>query len=627
MTSILGIGTSALTAFRRSLTTVGQNIANVNTPGYSRQTVSLSAREPQFNGVGFIGNGVQVVSIERSYNAFLDAQSRAAGSANARFSTLANFAGRIDDLLADSTSSLSSSLNAFFTELQNFATDPSSNATRVALVAETENLVQRYQAIDATLGQFALETRDAIEENVNDINLLAESIAELNVRIVQGGRDAPPNDLLDQRNQLIRDLAERVDVTAVDDPSGSISLFIGNGQTLVIGNEVYPLGVRPNEFDPTQNDVIYRGLEGDTPIGDLLRGGAIGALFEFENEILEPTRRALGTTAAALAAGLNGQNSQGLNADDVLGGNILAIGPSSAVASSANSGGAGVSVTVDDLSQVVDAEYRLINDGTGFRLFRSDTGEEFTLTGTGTAADPLRAAGISIEVSGTADAGDQFRIEPTIGAIGGLRSLVETGREFAAAGPLRAIADPGNLSDTTIDNGTVVDFSNPQLLATAVIEFTTPTTYTVDGAGSFTFTSGSPITVNGAEFNLTGDPTTGDRFVIEQNTNATADNRNALLLADTQNQGLLNNGETSIGQAYSAIVADVGSATRQANASADAQSVLLQSAETRRLEASGVDLDEEAADLIRFQQSFQAAAQVISVASTLFDTLLAATRR
>ncbi|MEN7342248.1 MAG: flagellar hook-associated protein FlgK [Pseudomonadota bacterium] len=627
MTSILGIGTSALAAFRRSLSTVGQNIANVNTEGYSRQTVNLVSREPQFTGVGFVGNGVEIASIERSYNSFLDAQARTAGSSASRFEALSNFAARVDNLLADPSSSLSTALNSFFGQLQDFSTNPSSSAARSGLVAESENLTQRFQSVDQALAGFGNEARAAIVETVGEINQIAGQIAELNTKITQSAQTQPPNDLLDQRDRLIRDLSALVDVTVVNDASGSTNLFIGNGQTLVIGAETYELAAAQSEFDPTRNEIVYRGLSGDTPISDVLRGGRIGALFEFESEILNPTRRAIGAAAVALTQALNAQNAQGLNADDALGGDLLSIGPPLAVASSLNTGSGSINVSIDDLSSVANSEYRLINDAGSFRLFRLDTGAELALSGTGTAGDPLTADGLSIVVSGTLDNGDQFSIEPTLNAVAGFRNLTTTGREFAAAAPVRATASVNNLSDATIDNGTVVDIDNPALLNTVNITFTDPTTYSVNGAGSFTFTPGTAITINGAEYVISGEPATGDVFTIEANTNAQQDNRNALALADIETRGLLDNGETNIGQSYASLVAEVGSVTRQANASAEAQSILFASATTRLQEASGVDLDQEAADLIRFQQSFQAAAQVISVASTLFDTLLAATRR
>ncbi len=627
MSSIFGIGTSALSAFRRSLDTVGQNIANVNTEGYNRQRVVLSTRDPQFTGAGFVGQGVQVAGIERFYNEFLDSQVRTSGAAAARFSTLASFSGRIDNILADPVGGLSPALSSFYGAVQDFSVDPVSPSTREALFAEAGNLVARFDSLDQRLADIGNETSAAVGQTVNEINQLAESIAVLNQKIVAAGRDTPPNDLLDQRDTLVRELATKVDVTVVPEDSGSLSVFIGNGQTLVIGNETYSLGVRPSEFDPTRSEVVYTGLNGDTPIQNVLSGGTIGALLEFQQSVLDPTRRSLGASAIALAGAINAQNGEGLDSSGNLGGDIFAVGGPRAAASSLNTGTASVAVTIDDLGQIEPSGYRLLNDGAGFRLFREDNGQELTLTGTGTGADPFRAGGLSIVVTGSALSGDRFEIEPTIGAIGALRVSAGNGNAFAAAGPVRGITDPANLSDASIDNGAVVDINDPNFFDTSVIEFTSPTTYSVNGAGSFTFSAGTPISLNGSEFSISGNPTTGDRFTIERNVNAIGDNRNALKLAETQSEGILRDGTLSVGQSYSQLVATVGSFTRQANTSAEAQAVVLQSAENRRLEASGVDLDQEAADLIRFQQSYQAAAQIISVASTLFDTLLDATRR
>ncbi|MEM7611946.1 MAG: flagellar hook-associated protein FlgK [Pseudomonadota bacterium] len=627
MSSLLGIGTSALSAFRRSLDTIGQNISNVNTEGYNRQRVVLSSRDPQFTGAGFIGNGVQISSIERFYNQFLDDQVRTAGSASARFSTLASFGGRIDNLLADPSGGLTPALSAFYDAVQDFSADPASNSSREALFAESASLVDRFQSLDARLADVGAEASAAVAQTVTEINGLAESIADLNSRIVAAGRDAPPNDLLDQRDTLIRELAERVDVTVVPEDSGSISLFIGNGQTLVIGNETFALGVQPSEFDPTRSGVVYRGLTGDTPIENVLTGGTLGALLEFQSGTLDSTRRALGAAAVALTQAVNTQNGNGFDADGQFGGDIFSVGPAFASASSLNSGNADIAVSIEDIGAVDNTGYRLLNDGGTMRLFRTDNDQEVSLTGAGTSADPLRGAGMALVVSGTMNVGDRFEIEPTLGAVAGLARVAADNRAFAAAAPVRATASVANLSDATIDNGTVVDVDNPALLSTSVISFTTPTTYSVNGVGSFSFTQGSPISINGAEFQIAGQPTAGDEFTIERNTGASGDNRNALALAATQSEGVLGGGSLSVGQSYSQLVASVGSMTRQANASADAQSVVLQGAENRRLAASGVDLDQEAAELVRFQQSYQAAAQVISVASTLFDTLINATRR
>lgn len=624
--TIINTGTDALTAFQRSLDTVAQNIANVNTPGYSRQTVTLRARPPQFVGFGFLGRGVEAGAVTRSYSEFLTQQVQTAGSSANRFSTLASFASRVDDLLADPAGGLSPALSSFYAAIQDFSTEPSA-ATRTAIFAEAGNLVARFDALDQRLVETTTETTQAIEQSVAEINQLATSLAQLNGEIGRGDSGAVPNDLLDQRDEVIRQIAERISVTTVQDDSGNINLFVGNGQTLVVGTQRFEIGVQQSEFDPTRREVVYRGLNGTIPIENVLTGGTLGALLEFQSDILDPSRRALGATALGFAQAFNAQNAQGFDEFGNFGQDIFSVGGPQVIASANNTGSGVIDVTVEDVAQLEETNYRFIDDGPGFRLVREDTGEVVTLTGTGTALDPFRGGGLAIVVSGTTDDGDQFSVEPTLAAIDGLAVAARDGNAFAAAGLLRAGPALGNVSDATIDDGTVVDFSNPNLLNSATITFLSPTTYQVDGGATQTFTPGSPVIVNGAEFEITGDPAAGDVFSIERNTEAGGDNRNALLLAATQDLEVLADGTLSVGQAYAQLVANVGSVTARAQASAQAQAVVLESAENRRLELSGVNLDEEAADLIRFQQAYQAAAQVVAVGSELFDILLNATRR
>lgn len=627
MSSLLTTGISALTSFRRALDTTGHNISNVNTDGYSRQRVDFNSRAPQLTGAGYLGRGVQASAVERVYSSFLDTQVRTASSSFARLDTLSQFAGRVDDMLADPEGGLTPALSSFYAAVQDFANTPNSNSAREALFAEAGSLAFRFESLDQRLADVESETNGAIAQTVGEINQLAESIADLNTRIVAAGKQNPPNDLLDQRDQLIRELSGKISVTVSPQRNGSVSLFIGNGQTLVIDAESYPLSAEASEFDPTRLNVTYRGVSGESDVTTLLSGGELGGLLEFRETILDPARRALGATAAAVGSAFNAQNALGLTVTDQFGGDIFAFDDPVTTSSSFNTGAATVAASVTDLGDIGRTDYQLRYDGSAYRLYRADTGAEVALSGSGTSGDPFTGAGLSIVVSGAASAGDRFLIRPTAAVAGSFSRVAQSGNDFAAAAPVRARASDANLSDASIDNGTVVDASNPNLQSTSVIEFTSATTYTINGAGSFTYAAGTPLSINGAEFRVTGEPTTGDTFTIEANTAAAGDNRNAIALASVEGRGVLDGGTTSASRSYSALVASVGSATRQAQTSAEAQSVVLQGAEERRLATSGVNLDEEAANLIRFQQSYQAAAQIISVASTLFDTLIAATRR
>jgi flagellar hook-associated protein 1 FlgK len=269
----------------------------------------------------------------------------------------------------------------------------------------------------------------------------------------------------------------------------------------------------------------------------------------------------------------------------------------------------------------------LTYDGAAYNLTRAVTGESVVMSGSGTAGDPFTAEGLSIEVAGAPAAGDQLMIRSGRDSAASINVLISDPQAIAMATPTRTLRSINNLGDASISGTSTVDRTDPALLTTSVIEFTGPATYSINGAGAFTYTDGDPIIINGSQFNISGAPQAGDRFTLEPNFGASGDNGNGLLLGDVQSSGILDGGTVSIIENYGQLVSGVGSATRQVQSSLDAQSVVLGNVESEQLSRSGVNLDEEAANLIRFQQAYQAAAQVVAVVSTLFDTLLNATRR
>jgi flagellar hook-associated protein 1 FlgK len=260
-------------------------------------------------------------------------------------------------------------------------------------------------------------------------------------------------------------------------------------------------------------------------------------------------------------------------------------------------------------------------------MTRTDNNASIPLSGSGTAGDPFVGDGVSIVFGGSPDPGDRFLIRPANSAAGSIRSVVSDPQAIALAAPTRSSASFTNTGNASIGSASVTDPQDPTLLDSTVIEFTGPATYSIDGAGSFAYTDGSPITVNGSTFSISGTPAIGDQFTIEANYGASGDNANGLLLADVQSVGLLDGGSISINENYGRLVSSVGATTHQIQSSLDAQGVVLTNAEDAVLSTSAVNLDEEAANLIKFQQAYQAVAQVVSVANTLFDSLLNATRR
>lgn len=629
MADLLSTSLSALTAFQRAIDLTGHNIANANTPGYSRQVADFSTRVGQGQTNSFIGNGVQVSDIRRMYDETLGQQVQTARTGQARFDVLSQLANRLDVLLADPTTGLNASLQSFFNAVQDVSNDPSSVPARQALLGEANGLAQRFNALDSRLQETQTELNQRVTQSVEDINRLAAEIASVNdqIALAQGRSGGAPNDLLDERDGLIQELSALIDVSTTVQNDGTTSVFIGSGQTLVIGTEVQNLAVQRSEFDPTRLEVVYQNLSGTTALDTNLTGGQLGGLLEFRTRMLDPARQALGETAIALGQQFNEQHRGGLDLRGALGGAFFDVPGPEVFASNVNAGSGTVAVTVSDLGALTGDDYVLDFDGANYTLTNVSTQQAVALSGTGSAADPLVADGLEMVVGGAPAAGDRLLIRSTATAAGSIGVAITDPQAIAMALPTRGQASLNNLGDAQIVEFSTADASDPGLLTPATIEFVSATTYTVNGAGSFSYVDGQPIVINGTQLTVSGTPQPGDQITIEPNNSALGDNGNGLLLAGLQAQGVLDGGSISVGQNYSQLVADVGSSTRQLQENLNAQNVVLQSAENELLAKSGVNLDEEAANLIRFQQAYQAAAQVVSVASTLFDTLISATNR
>jgi flagellar hook-associated protein 1 FlgK len=314
-----------------------------------------------------------------------------------------------------------------------------------------------------------------------------------------------------------------------------------------------------------------------------------------------------------------------LNGD--MGGDFFSVGAVDVRAHTNNTGTAGATVTRTSAGALTNSDYILTNTAGGWSLRRSDTGATVPMTGTGTTGDPFLADGLSIVVSGTASVGDSLQIKPTSGAVSAMQVLITDPNEIAAAAPIAAQATAGNRGNATISAGEVLNPTNPALRTATTISFTSATTYTVSGDPTvYTYTAGSNIDANGWRVQVSGTPAAGDSFTVRDNSNGTGDNRNALLLAGLMNEPVMNNGTTSLSQGIGQFVGDIGVKTNQAQVTADAQKVVAEEAQESMQAVSGVNLDEEAANLLRFQQAYMAISQMIRVADSCFQSVLDATR-
>lgn len=648
---LLDIGSSALLSYQRALDTIGHNVANVNTPGYSRQRVELAARPPHGTGAGFIGAGVDVITVQRSYNQFITDELRSSTTSFHDLDTMASMAGRLDDLLADENSGLTPVLGSFFDAIQGVANDPTSNASRQVFVSEAEALAARFQGLDKWMTDSRRSLGTQMAAKVEEINRLAGSIASVNQQIIDARSTAggqPPNDLLDARDQLVLELSGYVAISSTTQEDGALNVFIGNGQSLVLGVRANTVGLVERSDDPGQYDItIGVGAAQPITVTELITGGELGGLLRYRDQVLDPAVNALGRIAIGLGTMMNEQHHAGVSLNGLLGQDLFSVASPQVVADGNTTGS--INVAIADVTQLTTSDYRLQYDGSNWNLSRVGGGQSVPLAGAGTPADPFVAEGISITVGAGTSAGDGYTIRPVRNGAGDFQMLISNPRDLALASPVRTAAALTNTGTGQISAGTVTDIENPAfqsppgtLSPSVLVRFTSPTAYEVVDqstsgvidTGVYDPASGTDVfpTANlgidyGYQVRITGNPVAGDEFNVNYNSGGTGDNRNALLIADLQKARMMSGGTLGFNDAYGEMVSDVGSATRQAQVSSDVQRTVLEQSQSAWSSASGVNLDEEAADMVRYQQAYQAAAQVISVASQLFDSLINAVRR
>jgi flagellar hook-associated protein 1 FlgK len=626
MADLFGIGLSALLAQQRALATTSNNVANASTPGYSRQRTEFSERPAEQMGSFFVGTGVATGDNRRITDDLMLEQVRTASTGSKRADTVADLATTLDDLLGSNDSGLNATLQSFTNALQGVANDPSSESARQSLLAEAGSTVARFQGLDQRMSTISDEVRSRVSADADQISALGASIAAVNQQVLAAGPNTPP-DLLDKRDQMLEDLSGLVQVSVTQQSDGTIGVFIGSGQALVLGTTASKVVMTNGTTDPSQPQIVLRSGTGpDIAITQFLSGGELGGLLDFNREMLAPARAEVGRVAIGLANAVNTASRNGMDLDGQLGGDFFSVGGPQTFAASTNSGTGAVTATISNVAALDATNYQLSYNGTTYTLLRTDTGAVVPMTGAGTAGNPFVANGISIVVSGAPVAGDQFLIKPLDQAPGTLKVLVTNPGDIAAAAPTRTSADLGNTGTGAISAGSVIDVTNPNLLTTATIQFINSTTYSINGAGAFAYTPGGNIDINGTRVQITGAPVQGDVFEIQSNAGGSGDNRNALAMLG-ELTGNVFNGNVTLKTAASSLLADVGAKTAAATSQQSAQSTVLQQTQQRLDSLRGVNLDEEAANMLRYQQLYQAAAQTISVAGTLFSTLLAALQR
>ena len=635
MVDILRNAVSGLIAFRAAMATTSHNVANVNTPYYSRQRVELGTPSPEQQSYGYLGRGVDLQGITRAYDEFLMKQLRGHSSGVSQYDTLNNLTGQMSALLGDTEVGLTPDLEKFFGALQDLANSPASIPARQVFLDEARTLTTRVQDIDSALTGLRDSVNTGIRNTVTTINDLAAGIAKINQDIAQATKSPtnPPNDLLDNRDRLLMDLSKLVGIQVVAQDNGGINVFMGSGQPLVVDNNAYKLEVAQSGFDPQEMTVRMEGQAKGSDLERYITGGELGGYFGFRRTILNPAQDGLGLLAMGLAETFNEQHAKGMNLDGETGVALFATRSPKVWANSANQSTATFNATLIDSTALVRSDYEIRYDGANYSAVRLSD-QKTLLAGGDLAAlnTELNKDGLSLTLSGSPTAGDRFLIQPTRQGSAGFELLVSDPRKVAAAAPITTSAATSNLGTGGISSGRVLDSTAPNLLNSVTIEFTAVDQFTVtDTITNDSFTqaydsvNGTTVSYNGWEITLSGNPQVGDTFEVKNNIGGIGDNRNALELVKLEIKPQLMGGNDYRG-VYAQMIAEVGAQGRRVESTLRSQEALFAQSEFSRESVSGVSLDEEAANLVRFQQAYEASAQMIQTANSLFTTLLNAVR-
>lgn len=635
MADMLLTGLTGLTAFRRVLDTTSHNIANATTEGYSRQTVELDANNPQFTGSGYVGTGVSTTAVKRTYDQFLSTQFRNSSSASSDLDAYLSFAKQIDSVLANENIGLSTVLQDFFNAVQAVADDPTSIPARQVLLTEGDVLESRFGTLDQLFTDITTQATGALKDTVNSINTLGASIADINNKIIVALGGSPgllPNDLLDQRDKLIDDLSKLVNVSTNEQENGAVNVFIGSGQSLVLGVNSNTLLVKPSQNNPEIPDIVFQQGSSQIVVTQFMTGGEIGGTLRFMDEVLDTAVGTLGQIALAISSTVNEQHTNGLDLDGEQGLDFFNL-PIEPIQINGSSNALAVSVA--DPSALTTDNYFVTRVGANYTVTNLNT-----LTSSTSAGADIDFEGLTFDLASVVD-GDEFLVRPTHDAARNFALAITDPRDIAIALPVVSEKVPTNTGTAGLNNVSINGLSTNILTNSISLTFDSvnneydfsygagPTTGSIAYDPAVDSGKEAQISVAGfgnISFTLTGQPANGDSFNLIDNAGGVGDNRNGLLLANLQTTRILSGGTATFQDTYGQVVADVGRRTQAAEVNGAAQNGLLAQTIASKDAVSGVSLDEEAANLIRFQQAYQAASQVVLTSRTIFDTLLGAFR-
>lgn len=624
MSSLLNVGARALLANQIALQTTGNNISNASTVGYSRQTAVMEQVAGQYTGSGYVGLGVNVATIERAHNDFLTRQAALAQSVSAMDQTRADKLSSLEDVFQGGKTGLGASVTDMLNAFSDVASAPGDITARNVVISRADEMTARFRAAQSQLDDLQSSVNSQLGDSVRSVNALAKQVAALNGEIQRAtGSGQTPNDLLDQRDQLMRQLGQQVGVSTIGADDGSINVFVGS-QPLVLGTTVGTMSVA-TAADGTSTLSVKNGAQTVALDENSIGGGSMAGLLRFQNNDMTEARNGLGRMALAITTELNAQNRLGVDLDGAAGTDFLQpITIPNAQGASTNTGTAVIGASVSDASKLAASSYKLtFGAGGSVDVVRQSDGQSTHFAG----PLPIEIDGLKIDASsGSAAAGDSFVLQPYASAAAQMNGALTSPRQLAAANAVEAQVGTLNTGSTTVKsmNATQAD---PNLGATVTLTFTAAGTFDVSGTGTgnptgVSYTAGQAISYNGWSLVLNGTPKPGDTITVQAATPgySSLNAGNASAMMDLRDKATFDGAPMSDG--YASLMARIGVRSQSAQYAAGVSGSIATSLETDRANASGVNLDEEAAKLLQYQQAYQASAKMIQIAQSIFDSLL-----
>ncbi|MCP1315121.1 MULTISPECIES: flagellar hook-associated protein FlgK [unclassified Halomonas] len=639
--SMFSIGLSGLNAAQSALTATSNNVSNVFTPGYNREITLLGETK--------MGKGVQVNAIERQFNTYVASQLNNAKTQSSALQTYNNQVSQIDNLLADRAAGLSPLMQGFFSSLEDLASAPSDPASRQGVLGTANTLSAQFRAFDGYLQDMQDNINGQIKDEVTQINNTLKQIADFNkeISLARARSGEAPNSLLNQRDQLVSELNERMDVRLNIQDGKSYNISLPDGQPLVVGADAFRLDTLRSDTDPQRLVVGYSDGRGNVNAlqESTIKGGALGGLMSFRSETLDKTQNQIGQLAVSLSVAFNEQHKQGVDLNGQVGGDFFMVRDPEIYGSKGNSGDASVSAQFDPdtIDQLRASDYTVRFDGSVPVVTRGDSRAVVTDADWNAQTQELTFGGMKLTFDGTPVDGDRFEVQPVRRAANGMQVAITDVDKIAAAdagfdgtggSPLNSLTRSGNLDVSGLTSSPTAFSANKryelQVSDDGKLSVSPQASVRVNGnafdptADGAVLEAGDEVTIDGVSFTLDalpGEDETATLTVSQNIISANGDNRNALALQELQGKRVVG-GVSSVSSAYASIVSDVGNRANITQVNLDARQGLTDQLRAVQQSESGVNLDEEAANLIRYQQFYMANARVIDTAGTIMDTIL-----